>query len=143
MARLRVETVHGPARREVLKGLVAYNNSAVGKPDYHRLTITLRERNKIVGGLAAETYFGWMFINLLWVSEEQRGKALGRSLMAKAEAEARRLGARRAYVNTFSFQAPGFYKKLGYREFGRLKDFPPGHSHIWLAKPLSPARGSG
>jgi hypothetical protein len=39
-------------------------------------------------------------------------------------------------VDTFGFQAPEFYRKLGYREFGRLDDFPAGHSRSWLTKAL-------
>ena len=40
------------------------------------------------------------------------------------------------YLYTFSFQAPGFYRKLGYREFGKLNDFPKGQSRYWLNKAL-------
>jgi ribosomal protein S18 acetylase RimI-like enzyme len=54
--------------------------------------------------------------------------------MAAVEAEARSLGCRGAYLDTFSFQAPKFYEKLGYREFGRIADFPAGFDRIWLMK---------
>jgi len=96
----------------------------------------VREGKDIVGGLAGNTSFGWLYIALLWLPDERRRKGLGTALMRKAEAEARKRGARRAWVNTFSFQAPAFYKKLGYREFGRLKDYPAGHSFHWLQKAL-------
>jgi hypothetical protein len=56
--------------------------------------------------------------------------------MQAAEKEAKRRGAKNVYVDTFSFQAPEFYKKIGYREFGRLKDFPVGHHRSWLTKAL-------
>jgi predicted N-acetyltransferase YhbS len=132
----RVEKVHGPAKREILKGLRAYNVAAVGKPDHRPLTLTIRERGKIVGGLVAETFFGWMFVNLLWVSEKHRGKGWGSSLMQTAEAEARNRGVRHVYLDSFSFQAPAFYAKLGYREFGRLQEFPPGYDRVWMTKAL-------
>jgi len=70
----QIEKVHGPARREILKGLQAHNVAAVGKSDYRSLTVTIRQRGKIVGGLTADTFFGWMFVRLLWVSERHRGK---------------------------------------------------------------------
>jgi predicted N-acetyltransferase YhbS len=132
----RIEKVHGPAKREILKGLRAYNVAAVGKPEHRPLTLTIRERGKIVGGLVGETYFGWMFVGLLWVSEKHRGKGCGSSLIQAAEAEARNRGVRNVYLDSFSFQAPTFYAKLGYREFGRLKEFPPGHDRVWMTKAL-------
>jgi len=136
MPALRRERVHGPARREILKGLHAYNEKAVGKIDFRRFTVTVRDKGKIVGGLSAETYLGWMFVNLLWVSETHRGKGWGRSLMKSAETEARKRGMHHVYLDTFSFQAPGFYRGLGYRQFGRLKKFPAGHDRIWMSKAL-------
>ena len=136
MARVHVETVHGPARRRIVKGLRAYNIGAVGKLDHKPLTITVREGEDIVAGLAGETVLGWIFIDLLWVSGEKRRSGLGTALMEKAEAEARKRGVRKAYLNTFSFQAPAFYKKLGYKQFGRLNDFPAGHSRHWMSKAL-------
>jgi len=81
-------------------------------------------------------FLGWLFIELLWVSDERRQRGLGRSLMQKAELEARKRGIGSVYLDTFSFQAPGFYKKLGYREFGKLNDFPTGHTRHWMTKAL-------
>jgi GNAT superfamily N-acetyltransferase len=89
-----------------------------------------------VGGIAADTYLDWMFIALFWVDERFRGQGFGSKLIQAAEKEARRRGVKKAYVDTFSFQAPGFYKKHGYREYGRLKEFPKGHARIWLSKAL-------
>jgi predicted N-acetyltransferase YhbS len=132
----QIEKVHGPARREIVKGLRAFNVAAVGKIDHRPLTLTVRDRGKIVGGLVAETYFGWMFVSLLWVSERYRGKGCGGSLMKTAEAEARSRGVRNVYLDSFSFQAPAFYAKLGYREFGRLKEFPAGNDRVWMTKAL-------
>jgi ribosomal protein S18 acetylase RimI-like enzyme len=70
------------------------------------------------------------------ISKKQRGKGMGKALTEKAESEARKRGVRKAYLYTLSFQTPGFYRKLGYREVGRLDDFPKGHSRHWLAKAL-------
>jgi predicted N-acetyltransferase YhbS len=132
----QIEKVHGPARREIVKGLRAYNVAAVGKFDHRPLTVTIRERGRIVGGLVAETFFGWMFVSILWVSEQHRGNGWGSSLMRTAEAEARDRGVRNVYLDSFSFQAPAFYAKLGYREFGRLQEFPAGHDRVWMTKAL-------
>ena len=136
MPALRIERVHGPARREIAKGLYAYNDAAIGKNDYRRLTITVRNRGKVVGGLAAEMYWGGMYVNLLWMSDRYRAEGWGRSLLKAAEAEARKRGVRRVFLESFTFQAPGFYKKHGYREYSRLKQFPRGHDRVSLTKAL-------
>jgi GNAT superfamily N-acetyltransferase len=136
MPAIKLERVHGPALREVIKGLRAFNTEAVGKFDHQPLTVTLNDKGRIVGGVVAETFLGWMFVKLLWVSDKYRGTGFGRSLMQAAENEAKRRGARNVYVDTFSFQAPEFYSKLGYREFGRLDDFPAGCHRSWLTKAL-------
>jgi len=136
MVSLHVDRVYGPAKREILKGLRGHIASTVGKVDHRPLTITLRHKGKIVGGLVGETFFGWLFVSLLWIADQHRGKGFGKSLVEAAEAEARKRGACRVYLDTFSFQAPGFYEKMGYREFGRLKEFPAGHDRVWMSKAL-------
>src|ERR1043166_2020553 len=136
MARLKRETVHRRARREIFKGLLAYNRSAGGEFGHKSVTITLRERGRIVGGLAGEIFFGWLYVSLLWISEEYRGRGFGSKLMKAAEKEARRRGVKQVWLDTFSFQAPAFYRKLGYRACGRRKDFPAGHTRTFLTKAL-------
>lgn len=88
----------------------------------------------LVGGLLAETYWGWLYIDRLVIGEALRGQGYGRRLMEQAEQIARKRGCARAYLTTFSFQAPGFYEKLGYRIVGRLDDYPPGMSYYWMRK---------
>ena len=130
------ERVHGAARRAIRKGLYDFNDASVGHTTIKPLTLSVRDRGRIVGGLAAETYYGWMFVSLLWLDDKHRRKGLGTSLMQRAETEARSRGVTNVWLDTFGFQAEGFYRKLGYRQFGRLEDFPPGFSRIWLTKAL-------
>jgi ribosomal protein S18 acetylase RimI-like enzyme len=136
MPRIQVETVQGPARREVIRGLMAFNNGVLGKSKYKSLTVTLRQGRDIVGGLTGWTWAGWLYVELLWIGEKYRGKGFGRSLMAEAEAEARKRGVENVFLSSFTFQAPKFYKKLGYREFGTLENYPLGHACVWLQKAL-------
>jgi ribosomal protein S18 acetylase RimI-like enzyme len=132
----RIEKAIGPAKREIGKALRAHNRAAVADTGYRPLAVTIRSGGKMVGGLVSEMFFGWMYVNMLWVSEKHRGKGWGRSLLETAEAEARKHGVRKVYLDSFSFQAPKFYQKLGYREFGRLSEFPSGHSRHWMTKAL-------
>ena len=136
MPRIAVERVHGAARRAVIKGLEAANAPVLGKVEFRPLTITLREGSKIVGGLVGETFLGWLYVSALWVADDFGGHGYGTRIMQAAEKEARRRGMTGVYLDTLSFQAPEFYAKLGYREFGRLDNFPAGHDRRWLAKAL-------
>ncbi|MFQ5401594.1 MAG: GNAT family N-acetyltransferase [Anaerolineae bacterium] len=107
-------------------------------PPYEKRPLTLLYRNdgRLLGGLVGSTVWGWLYINLLWVDKSQRNAGLGRQLVLAAEAEAVRRGCHAAFLNTFSFQARGFYEKLDYTVFGQLDDYPPGHQRIYMQKRL-------
>jgi GNAT superfamily N-acetyltransferase len=121
----------------VRERLIAYNASKAYSPRYRRLVLSARDpRGRLVGGLVGLLYWNVLFVDLLWVSERARGSGIGRMLMDAAEKRARRAGKELVYLNTYTFQAPGFYRKLGFREFGRIKDYPRGASRIFLVKRL-------
>ena len=88
------------------------------------------------GGLTANYAYGWMFVELLFVPEAARGQDLGTRLMAEAEKIARDKGLIGIWLDTFSFQAPGFYQKLGFVPFGQLDGYPGGQSRHFLKKLL-------
>ena len=79
---------------------------------------------------------GVLYVDLLWIDEAHRGGGAGATLLRLAEDEAKRRGARQARVNTFSFQAPGFYEKMGYGRLAVLEDHPPGHKTVYFDKKL-------
>ena len=101
------------------------------------ITIFLRDEDgTIVAGLSGSTYWGWLHIDSLWVSETLRGRGYGKRLMEVAERQAIARGCCQALVDTHSFQALGFYEKLGYRAFGVLDDFPTGYKRYFLCKTI-------
>jgi GNAT superfamily N-acetyltransferase len=127
-------------RAAILEGLVAYNSEQTGHQfgPPRNIALALKdESGATVGGLTARIGYSRMFIELLFIPEKLRGRRLGEKLIAEAEAIARREGCLGIWLDTFSFQAPGFYKKLGYIEFGALPDYPPGFSRHFLHKTLS------
>jgi GNAT superfamily N-acetyltransferase len=119
------------------RGVGNFNKEQVGDNGFQRLCFVLQSPDEsIVGGVIGETYWDWFYLDLIWVKDELRGRGFGHRLMTLAEDEARGRGAKNAYLDTFSFQAPEFYKEHGYQVFGELQDFPPGHQRYFLTKQL-------
>lgn len=123
------------ARHAIMEALRADTRS---KHDGGRrpLTLSLRQDGAFIGGLVGQTFMGWLAVDGLWVAAEHRGRGHATALMARAEAEGRARGATDCVLDTFSFQAPDFYRKLGYREFARLDGFPAGHCRHYMTKSL-------
>ncbi len=129
-------------RSQILAPLVAYNESAGGPANSGRLAVTVRNSaGEIVGGLWGTMAYGFLFIELLTLGTA-RGMGLGRKVMDMAEAEARGRGLLGMWLDTWTFQAPGFYSKLGFVECGRICGYPPGHDRIFYVKRFSPIEGN-
>jgi GNAT superfamily N-acetyltransferase len=95
----------------------------------------LRDRQRrIVGGSHGWTFGNYMYVELLWIHEAARGQGYGRRVLLAAEQEAVTRGCRYSVLNTFSFQARGFYEKLGYRVFAELDDVVGPHRWYFLRK---------
>jgi len=127
------EAIAGP-----LRALTQRQTGLISDADYLVLVLQHPDTATVIGGLWAWTAFTQAHIELLFVPEELRGAGLGRRLMQQAEAEAIRRGCRHVWLDTYSFQAPGFYERLGYAEFGRIPDCIPGHDRVFLRKALAP-----
>jgi ribosomal protein S18 acetylase RimI-like enzyme len=123
---------------ELRSRLEEYNNSRTGKDEYKFLLLTVDdEAGKLTAGLYARIHYSWMFIDSLWVAEKARGRGLGTKLLEQAEEQARRHGCHSVWLDTFSFQAPDFYRKQGYENFGELPSYPAEHRRYFLSKKLS------
>ena len=102
-----------------------------------RFSVFARDDNgNIIGGIRASGFWNYCIIELLWLSDETRGKGIGSALMKKAEAFAIKKGFAYMRTETLSFQAKPFYQKQGYRVFGELADHPKGHTTYCLVKQL-------
>ena len=118
-------------------GISEYNNQQAGDNNAQRICFVLQSPDgEAVGGATGVVYWDWFSLDLMLIQEEFRGRGYGRRLLVLAEEEARKRGATKAHVDTFSFQAPGFYEKYGYEVFGQLEDFPPGHRRYYMRKDL-------
>ena len=132
------ETPPAGARDVILNNLVAFNTSRASPHGSRTLALLIHNQaGEVTGGLWGRTAWGWLFVELFFIPEEKRGSGLGTRLMRRAEEEAVSRGCHHAWLDTFSFQARGFYEKLGYRVFGTLGDYPIGHSRFFLTKRLA------
>ena len=125
------------ALRDITRLITQFNEVGSGRPnDFRALAILLTEpdASETLGGLWGWTSFSFLHIDLLFIPESMRGAGLGSKLIYMAEEEAIERGCRGAWLDTFSFQARGFYEKLGYSLFGSIDDYPPGHSRFFLRK---------
>ena len=129
-------------KSQIIDGLVEYNLSNVPATqevlfaDMSRKIVD--DDGKIMAGAIARMY-GWncVYVDSLWVDKNQRGKGIGKHLLTELEKEAKEKGAYLIHLDTFDFQAKGFYEKLGYTVFGVLEDCPKGHCRYYLKKELT------
>lgn len=121
----------------IVAGLLDFNQQHTGDVAPAQLVASLRDgEGALVGGLFGATYLGWLYVHSFWLPEAMRGQGHGRRLLALAEEEALRRGCPRAFLETLSFQALGFYEKCGYRVASKLDGVPPGGARYALTKEL-------
>jgi GNAT superfamily N-acetyltransferase len=99
-------------------------------------TVVLRDEDGSVrGGAHGVVRMGAVEIRSVWVDGDLRGRGFGAKIIRAVEDEARRLGARAALLDSYEFQARGFYERLGYKPFGSFV-YPDGVSRCYLSRDL-------
>lgn len=122
------------------RGLIGFNRRQAGPLRYSRVVLSARDsKGRVLGGLILQSYWKESYIELLWLTQRARGAGLGESLIKEAERRARARGSSLIHLNTYSFQAPGFYARQGYRRFGSFAGSPQGASRYFYVKRLRPA----
>ena len=98
----------------------------------------LDEAGNLLAGCVGRTedVWQWLTIDTMWVRPDRRGEGLGAAVLDAVEEQARERGCRWAKLNTWEFQAPDFYQRLGYVVYGREIDYPPGHVNHLMRKDL-------
>lgn len=135
---LRIETEPTPQDVQFLEDQInAFNISQTGIRDGRLLACFVRgEAQQVVAGFYGWTWGGCCEIRYLWVQRELRGHGYGRRLLLAAEQEAKARGCTQVVLDTHSFQAPQFYKKLGYEIIGIVEDYPRHEQKFYLRKSL-------
>ncbi|MDE1187262.1 MAG: GNAT family N-acetyltransferase [Pantoea sp.] len=120
------------------EGLNHFNDSMTGMSDRKPLSvlITSSKTGEVFGGMQGRSSLGLLFIDLFYLPPELRGMGIGTEVLSRFEDEGRKRGCTAAFLYTISFQAPDFYKKHGWEEFGRIDCKPEGTSRIFMKKSL-------
>ena len=140
---VHIEVTETPkaADEEFIAVQVRAHNRAYTENAFRALCVFLRtDDGRILGGLTGKTYWEYLDVHFLWVAPEHRGNGLASKILTAAESEAIQRGCRHSLLNTFSFQAPRFYLKVGYEQVGLV----PGyrgidglHDRHYMHKPLA------
>lgn len=124
----------------IRKKVIEHNMSSLSdeiKTPLENVSFVLRnEKDELVGGVTATIFWHHMHIDFLWVSDKHRNGRYGSKLINKIENLAIEKDCRLIILDTFSFQAPEFYKKLGFKVIGVIKDNPKGHNQYFMEKRL-------
>jgi len=124
------------------RGLADFNAEQAGSRDWRPIAVLARDpaTGQTIGGILGRTTLGLLFIDLVYLPPALRGQDMGRRMMGMIEQEAVRRGCRSGALITISFQAPGFYTRLGWSEFGRVPCDPPGTFRVFMSKTFGSAQ---
>ena len=129
-----------PSKNEidlVRESLLQFNNNCVGNDGHTSLNFVEYDTDgNVIAGILGGTYWGWMYVDILWVHENHRKNGIGTKLLLEAEKEAIRRGCHHVHLDTMSWQAPEFYRKQGYEVIGTLPNIPSGNQKYLLMKAL-------
>ena len=136
---IRIETAGGPLlRAKCAKRLHEHARReapAVPGPVQAIDLLARDESGREVGLLCGRLAWGVLEIDALWVDPPARGRGAGGHLLRGAEERARQAGCDAVLVSTYDFQAPGFYRRAGFREVGRMDT--RGRQRIIFSKSLN------
>jgi ribosomal protein S18 acetylase RimI-like enzyme len=134
--RIELSDTRGGETDELIAGVRRFNEETAGRGEARALVVTVRDADgRLLAGVSGRTIYRHFLIEVLWVDPAHRHAGLGTRVMRLAETEARTRGCVAAQVDTLSFQAPDFYRRLGFRQIGLIEDFPAGHQRHFLFKP--------
>lgn len=137
MKYIESDNVTKKEKEYIFQELLKYNLESIEEKLIRDIGLFVEdEKGKRVAGLIGDTHGNWLEVKYLWVSEELRGQHIGTELMMKAEKIAMNRGCKYAFLNTFSFQAPDFYIKLGYQEEFVLNHYPLTGKRYYYTKTL-------
>ncbi|MDM5188329.1 GNAT family N-acetyltransferase [Bacillus sp. DX4.1] len=136
---MQIQNKWNPKDRDYIrKQLISFNQTKVppkANSPTEDVCLTIKnEDEEIVAGLTGVIFWQCLHVDILWIDENIRHHGYGSKLLQEAEKIAKEKKCRLIKLDTFSFQAPEFYKKHGFTVYGIVEDFPQGHTQYYLEK---------
>ena len=123
---------------ELRSRLAAHNVAASGIGDRVDLAVFVHDEvGELAGGVTGNLWGAVLEVDFLWVRADLRGGGVGKQILSRLEQDARVLGASVLFLNTYSFQAPEFYRRQGYQVTEVIEGYPDGVQKIFLKKTLA------
>lgn len=120
----------------LIDGICNFNNNFLNEK-MKSVTVFLKdENNHVKGGIFGMLRSEAVYITTLWLEENLRTGGWGTQLLLTAEAEAINYGCQYSFLDTYSFQAEGFYLKNGYERIAKIENYILNHAKIFLKKKL-------
>jgi GNAT superfamily N-acetyltransferase len=123
--------------RHLEDSIYGFNVKSTGISDGRLFGLFLRDAGGVaIGGVHGWTWAKTCCVRILFVPAHLRNQGHGTKLMRAVEEEARARGCEQIMLETFEFQAPKFYLRLGFEIIGRVPNYVHGHDSIIMAKYL-------
>lgn len=126
------------AARVIDNGLGEYNDAAAPLHEVRPISAVARDATgAVLGGAIGRRWGSCCELQQLWVRQDLRGTGLGARIAQQFERHAAAYGCTVVLLETFSFQAPEFYKRLGYRIEHERTMYPHGITKVFMMKTLA------
>lgn len=108
-------------KKQIYEGFGRHARAMTGRDEkFDPVAFIANDRGSFAGAIVAELFWGALHIKYVYVDEAYRGKGIGSQLMERALKYGRENKCLFAFVETMSFQALDFYRKMGFElEFTR------------------------
>lgn len=104
----------------IYDGLVGFNEPTFGALKVEDYACFIRnDDGKILGGATGGIVGEVALLKYFWIDDSLRGQGQGRQVFELLEVEFRKRNVSEIHLDTYSFQAPDFYIKLGFKEVAR------------------------
>lgn len=123
-------------------GLHEANCAAADLDAVQPLAVFIRDAaGVVVAGLRARSWGQAAEVQQLWVRPDLRRRGLAKRLMQAAEDALAARGCAEVMLETYSWQAPALYLRLGYRVAAQFEGMPDGGVRFVMRKPLQAGEG--
>lgn len=139
MSNIEYAILQNPTQEEdkILRdGIVSFNREVLQEKGTH-FNVFAKDNEQVVGGALVWQQSDALYIDILWLSENYRNKGIGTKIISMIDKVAQENKIPKIFVDTYEFQAQGFYQKHGFKDIGTIPEYLLGFDRIFLRKDVS------